>query len=228
MSGPIATDLKCATANELIVVSRCGCTARRTGRHEAGGGRARQAAGTLSRNPSTVCKRPWPSVVANVEADDRRLGSLRSEFPAEPGLLMVGIDGYDAARGGFRCGRLRMLHGGSYIAYFSDALLRAAWVEGDLGHVAREPKWWHRDDPGVGMSNSVVEIRCVDEGFELVLPADDEATATRALDVVQQFGGAGGSRILIGQDEFDGVPTDSQDRVQVCIKLVRALHIAGL
>ena len=64
-------------------------------------------------------------------------------------------DGYDETRGGFSYGRLRMLHGGSYIAYFSDALLRAAWVEGNLADVAREPKWWHRDDPGMGM-NSVL------------------------------------------------------------------------
>ena len=59
-------------------------------------------------------------------------------------------NGYDEARGGFSYGRLRMLHGGSYNAYFSDALLRAAWVEGKprrqspasrSGGTATTPAW---------------------------------------------------------------------------------------
>lgn len=136
--------------------------------------------------------------------------------------------GYNESQGGFSYGRLRMLHGGSYIAYFSDALLRAAWTEGKLGGIAREPRWWHRDDPGMGMNRSAVEIRCLDEGFELVLPADDEEAAKRALDAVQQFDSVDANQIFVDQAPRDGLLIDSEDRVQVCINLLRALHEAGL
>lgn len=136
--------------------------------------------------------------------------------------------GYEESRGGFSYGRLRMLYGGSYNAYFSDALLRAAWIEGNLGAIAREPRWWHRDDPGMGMNHSAVEIRCVDEGLELVLPVDDQATTALALDAIQQFPGVNQNRIIVEQEDRDGVPIDTKDRVQMCIRIARALHEAGL
>ena len=87
-----------------------------------------------------------------------------------------------------------MLHGGSYIAYFSDALLRAAWVAGDLAQVSREPRGWHRDDPGMGMIQSVVEIRCLDDSFEVVIPADDEEATSRVKTVLTHFPLATGGR----------------------------------
>ncbi|CUR58016.1 conserved hypothetical protein [metagenome] len=136
--------------------------------------------------------------------------------------------GYDESRGGFSYGRLRMLHGGSYNAYFSDALLRAAWTEGNLGAIAREPRWWHRDDPGMSMNRSAVEIRCVDDGLELVLPVDDEATSALAIGAIQQFSGVNENRIRVDQGGPDGVPIDHEDRVQMCVRVARALHEAGL
>lgn len=39
---------------------------------------------------------------------------------------------YDRDLGGFSYLRLRILYGGSYVSHFSDAFLRAAWVEGGL------------------------------------------------------------------------------------------------
>ena len=88
-----------------------------------------------------------------------------------------------------------MLHGGSYIAYFSDALLRAAWVEGNLSSAAREPKWWRRSDPGMVMKHSAVEIRCVDDGFEIVGPPDDPEMTTRALDAIGHLGRVAEDRV---------------------------------
>lgn len=137
-------------------------------------------------------------------------------------------NGYDANRGGFSYGRLRMLHGGSYIAYFSDALLRAAWVEGNLADIAREPKWWHRDDPGMGMNQSSVEIRCLDDSFEVVLPSDNEDVAAQAMAALAKFTGADGDRVLIDQAPVDGALVDREDRVQLCIKLVNHLREANL
>jgi hypothetical protein len=136
--------------------------------------------------------------------------------------------GYDEAQGGFSYGRLRMLHGGSYIAYFSDALLRAAWVEGNLGDFAREPKWWHRDDPGMGMNQSSIEVRCLDDSLEVVLPEDDEEAATRVTSVLKHFPGVAGNRVHIEQASVDNGLVDREDRIQVCIRLVRELGNAGL
>ena len=137
-------------------------------------------------------------------------------------------NGYDESRGGFSYGRLRMLHGGSYNAYFSDALLRAAWVEGDLADIAREPKWWHRDDPGMGMSQSSVEIRCLNDSFEVVVPEDNEDVAMQARphsrsSRAQMANGYTSSRLRstvhswIARTEFS-----------VCIELVHHLRQANL
>ena len=136
--------------------------------------------------------------------------------------------GYDESRGGFSYGRIRKLHGGNYIAYFSDAALKAAWTAGDLDTIAHEPKWWHRDDPGMSMKHSNVEIRCVDEGFELLLPDDDPASSTSAMNALARFPGAQDIRLLVEQEDRDGVLIDVEDRIQLCIRLVRALHEAGL
>lgn len=137
-------------------------------------------------------------------------------------------NGYDESRGGFSYGRLRMLHGGSYIAYFSDALLRAAWVEGDLASVAREPKWWHRDDPGMAMAQSSVEIRCLNDSFEIVVPEDNEDVALRASATLAKFPGADGERVRIEQAPVNGALVDREDRVQRCIQLVQHLYQANL
>ena len=88
---------------------------------------------------------------------------------------------YDETAGGFSYGRLRLLHGSHYNAYFSDALLHAAWIEGDLGDVAEEPSWWRHEDPGLTLKESRIEIRCDDDAYELVLPVDDEAVRGAAV-----------------------------------------------
>lgn len=121
-----------------------------------------------------------------------------------------------------------MLHGSSYLAYFSDALLRAAWVDGDLAQFARESKWWHRADPGMGMIHSVVEIRCINDALELVLPTDDAETITRALDAIGHLGKVVDSRLPIEQTEVDGAFIDCMDRVQTCVQVARPLHEAEL
>jgi hypothetical protein len=135
---------------------------------------------------------------------------------------------YDAHAGGFRCGRLRLLHGSNYNAYFSDALLRAAWIEGELGAAAEEPSWWHRNDPGLTLDKSRIEIRCLDDGFELVLPSDNEEIAAQAMAGLGEFPGSSGNRVLIKQTPVDGALVDSEDRVQICIELVKHLHAADL
>lgn len=135
---------------------------------------------------------------------------------------------YDPTAGGFKYDRFRMLHGSNYNAYFSDALLRAAWVEGDLDGAAEEPSWWHRDNPGMTLRKSRVEIRSVEDGFELDLPTENEEVAAQAMSALTRFPGASDNRVLIEQSQVDGAVVDRQDRVQVCVELVRQLHHAGL
>ena len=58
----------------------------------------------------------------------------------------------------------------------------------------------------MGMKQSAVEIRCTFAGFDLVLPADDAATAAAALQVIQQFPRVLENRVLIAQAQT-GDPT---------------------
>ena len=68
--------------------------------------------------------------------------------------------------------------GDHYGASYTDALLNAAWVEGSLGADAEPPTWWQpearqgRDNPGLTLKRSLVEVRCNDDAFELVLRGD--------------------------------------------------------
>jgi hypothetical protein len=137
---------------------------------------------------------------------------------------------YAAADGGFGYGRLRMLHGSNYSAYFSDALLRAAWTEGGLADVAEEPTWWHRDDPGLTLRESRVEIRCLDDAFELVMPEghdSDQAAIDKAVAELNAANGEDGELwVLVQQDEESLV--DTEDRIQLCVRLVRALAVQRL
>jgi hypothetical protein len=135
---------------------------------------------------------------------------------------------YEATTGGFTYGRLRLLHGSHYNAYFSDALLLAAWIEGGLGDVAEEPSWWRRDDPGLALNKSRIEIRCDDDAYELVLPADDEGLMSVIGSALRPFGLDDQLRVAVQQELNDGRLVDSEDRIQLCITLVRALSRAGL
>jgi hypothetical protein len=135
---------------------------------------------------------------------------------------------YDRALGGFSYGHLRILHGSNYSAYFSDALLRATWVEGDLRAVADDPSWWRRTDRGLTLKNSLIEIRCEDDGFDLVLPTDDGAMEEEVGQVLALFDTSDPLHALVPQELVDGRLVDSEDRVQLCVRLVRALVGAGL
>jgi hypothetical protein len=135
---------------------------------------------------------------------------------------------YDSTIGGFAYQRLRMLHGSNYNAYFSDALLHAAWVNGSLGSDAEKPSWWHRDDPGLTLKKSRIEIRCDDDAFELVLPADPETVEAKVASALTAFDSDDQFRVLIQQNPEGGRLVDSEDRIQLCVRLVRALADEGL
>lgn len=141
---------------------------------------------------------------------------------------------YDSKLGGFRYARLRLLRGASYTAYFSDALLRAAWEEGELGSDVEDPHWWHLDDPGLTLKKSRIEIRCDEDAFVIVAPADgDDADAKSIIErtiskVTASFQTDDQQRVLVSQQVTGSRPVDSEDRVQLCVRLVQALVAAGL
>lgn len=141
---------------------------------------------------------------------------------------------YDAASG-FRYGKLRILHGDHYGASYTDALLRAAWVEGALASHADSPTWWQpearqgRDNPGLTMKRSKVEVRCNEDAFELVLRADDSDLESRVRQAVVNAGlPLDGWKVRVEQKAEGNRLVDCEDRVQLCTRLVKALVAAEL
>jgi hypothetical protein len=135
---------------------------------------------------------------------------------------------YDADGGGFSYGELRLLHGSSYTAYFTDALLMAAWFEGKLEASVEKPSWWHRYDPGMTLKKSRVEIRCIDEGFEVITRNDEDPIEQSVKSVLAGLSSTSGNRVLAKQTDHGGTRIDAEDRVQLCLGLVKALIAAEL
>ena len=135
---------------------------------------------------------------------------------------------YDPAAGGFSYHNLRILQGSSYVSYFSDALLRAVWVEGELRVVAAEPRWFRESDPGLKLKASGIEIHCMEDGFLVTIPPEREYAAASADSVLDQFATTGEGKVPVRQVPGDVRKVDSEDRVQLCITLVRSLAAAGL
>lgn len=129
---------------------------------------------------------------------------------------------YDPADGGFGYARLHILHGSHYSAYFSDALLLAAWTEGGLDDVASKPQWYREN---AGMAVRRAAIRCVEDGFTVEVPDDADAEVRAAVARIGETYSTGDDgRVLVKQrDAGVGRPVDSEDRVQLCVRLVRDL-----
>lgn len=141
-------------------------------------------------------------------------------------------DRYDFSKGGFTLGRLRMLHGHNYQSRFTDAILNAVWgelnetwTEDSFADRAEEPSWWHRDDPGMRLKQSQIEIRNIDDGFEVVVP-DEKAETLDAF--LAAYPNVLGRVVHVSGIDEGGRWRDTEDRVQVGIALVHALLSAGL
>lgn len=129
---------------------------------------------------------------------------------------------YNAAKGGFGYAKLHILHGSHYNAYFSDALLLAAWTDGGLADVASKPRWYREN---TGMAVRQAAIRCAEDGFTVHVPDDADGELRAAVARVRETYRTGDDgRVLVKQREADvGRAIDSEDRVQLCIRLVRDL-----
>lgn len=130
---------------------------------------------------------------------------------------------YDQTLGGFSYRHLRILYGGSYVSRFSDALLRAAWVEGGFRDVVEEPNWFREDDPGLRLKGSAVEIHCMEDGFRVDVPHERPDVSATVRSVLDQFAATGDGLVPV-QQSFNGIrQVDSEDRIQLCVRLVRML-----
>ena len=135
---------------------------------------------------------------------------------------------YDPAAGGFSYHQLRILQGSSYVSYFSDALLRAAWAEGELKAVAEEPRWFRESEPGLKLKASGIQIHCMEDGFRVDIPPERADVAASAEPVLSHFAISGNGHVSVRQVP-DGIrQVDSEDRVKLCIGLARMLAAAGL
>ena len=143
---------------------------------------------------------------------------------------------YDGSLGGFSYRHLRVLVGGDYTSHYRDALLRAAWIEGDLASSVDEPDWyWNQketwidpNDPGMRLKNSRAEIRCLETGFQIALPPERTDIRSTVASVLAGFPTDADGIVQVTQNLTSGRPVDSEDRIQLCIRLVKALVSAGL
>lgn len=136
--------------------------------------------------------------------------------------------GYQADAGGFSYSRLNMLYGKDYNGHYSDVFLRAAWMAGPLSEWTEEPRWRWSYDRGIALKNSRIEVRCEDDGFELVVPEDEAPPAKTISAALESFARDAEGRVVVLQEPRDGRLIDAEDRVQLCIRLVQSLAAAGL
>lgn len=129
---------------------------------------------------------------------------------------------YDPAAGGFGYESLHILHGSHYSAYYSDALLLAAWTEGQLAPIASKPQWYREKKDMVVRQ---VAITCVTDGFTIDVPDDADTSVRAAVARVRATYRTGDDgRVLVRQHEAAfGRLIDVEDRVHLCIRLVREL-----
>lgn len=142
---------------------------------------------------------------------------------------------YDAQFGGFSYHHLRVLVGGDYTSHYRDALLHAAWVEGKFDASVEEPDWyWNQketwidpNDPGMRLKTSRAEVRCLPEGFRVDLPLERDDLTDILSSALAPFEPDEFGVVHVEQTAAETRPIDREDRVKLCIRLVKALLDAG-
>ncbi len=134
---------------------------------------------------------------------------------------------YDSTGAGFRY-QVDMMNGGDYRSAFKDPYLLAIWSQARQPSRLAKPEFRSWDYTGSEKAMRFIEsgagIRTLDAGFEVLMPEDStQADVARA--TLTPFG--------IDADHFIPVKRigpenlDAEDRVQVCVATVQALHSAG-
>jgi hypothetical protein len=127
---------------------------------------------------------------------------------------------------------LAMLDGKQLNGYYHDAYLLAVVTESDMTHAVEGPLPGMRftgyaETPRWIRLQSGVQVRCVDEGFQLqgpVLDSDREPFER----VLRRHGLDDDMRLKIRQRETDGAMIDVEDRIQAAASLLRDLVEADL
>ncbi|MBF6150202.1 hypothetical protein IU505_33400 [Nocardia nova] len=79
----------------------------------------------------------------------------------------------------------------------------------------------------MSLRKSDIKIRCARDGFVLQ-PPPEPAHQDLFLAVCEDFGIGGDNKLVIPQATRDGIPVDTEDRIERCAQLVRALVAEGL
>lgn len=123
--------------------------------------------------------------------------------------------------------RIHMLHGKNYQAKHTDALLRAAFVEGAFDGEVDVPTGWRTTDAALTLKNSRVGVQCEEDALAVVLSEEAPTIAAKVGAALARFG-VEDRRIPLEQRIEEGRLIDSVDRVQMCVSVVNALLDAGL
>lgn len=122
--------------------------------------------------------------------------------------------------------RTNSLMGG---ALYRDPYLLTIWRESAIGDAAR-PLWFsgHETDPRwLRLTASGTGIRCVNAGFELDPPLDEQH-AKAFQQVCEKHGATDAAFLNVAQADRDGEFVDTEDRIQKCVQFVRDLVVIGL
>jgi hypothetical protein len=150
-------------------------------------------------------------------------------YLAKYDAMREGKSGIFFAEGGSMGFRLCMLDKTQLNSWYRDAFLLAVWRAADRKGAVEDPwfmgyetaaRWMTLQKSGTG-------VRCVTQGFQLMPPPDE--AYREAFKAVCQASGIGEDHLLrIPQEQRDGRPFDTEDRVERGAKLLTDLVAAGL
>ncbi|QVT79209.1 hypothetical protein ENKNEFLB_01590 [Nocardioides aquaticus] len=173
--------------------------------------------------------------IANDWLSDREATATfdwRYYFVKYPAMLEAGqgmyVSGDEASKFGYK---LHMLNGRDYRSAFKDPYLQAIWTEVAMPGEVAKPEFRSWDYTGseqaMRLHQSGVGIRSLDVGLEILLP-EDPVQADTAKTALAPFAPDAENVIHVKKAGAEGDQVDAQDRVQLGVKIVRALVNAGL
>lgn len=114
-------------------------------------------------------------------------------------------------------------------ANYRDPYLLAAWQESGVGRAVGSLWFWgYESEPRwLRLAASDTGIRCVNTGFELDPPVDENA-AVKFRQVCEKHGATDESFLPVDQVDREGNLVDTEDRVQKCAAFLQDLVAVGL
>jgi hypothetical protein len=150
-------------------------------------------------------------------------------YLAKYDAMREGKSGIYFAEGGSMGFRLCMLDKTQLNSWYHDPFLLAVWRATDQRNAVTNPMFMGYETGARWMTlrTSETKVRCVTKGFQL-MPPPDEANRD-AFKTVCQASGIGEDHLLrVPQEQRDGRPFDTEDRVERGAKLLSDLVSAGL